>query len=219
MKLWGALTVCLAAGCSAPPQAAQTGERSRQEVALLREQSVLDALNRLRTDPQAFADLMDARIPFYQGQLLRLPGRKPLATREGVAALTEAVDALDDVKPLSALQFSPALHRAAAAHGRDIGARGVVSHEGSGGSTPSDRMKQFAGATGATGEAISFGLDEPEDIIIELVVDDGVPSRAHRKLLLSPDFHFAAVACVPHSYYNTVCVIDLAHSAGNARAR
>lgn len=208
------LALIWVSGCSPAPQAAQTGERSRQDGGTARERSVLDALNRLRTDPEGFADLMEARTPFYQGKILRLPGHQPLQTREGAAALSQAVDQLDDLKPVAPLKFSPALRSAAAAHGQDIGRRGVVSHEGADRSTPRDRMSRFAGIDGLTGEAISFGLDEPEDIVIELVVDDGVPSRAHRKLLMNPAFRFAAVACAPHAYYKTACVIDLAQSVG-----
>lgn len=214
------LAFSLLAACSQPQHSAQTAERSRQhESGSIREQSILDALNRLRTDPSGFADLMEARTPFYQGKILRLPGHTPLQTHEGLAPLSQAVDQLGQLSPAPSLKYSAALHSSALAHGRDIGSRGVVSHEGKDGSSPRDRMNRFAGVGGLSGEAISFGLDEPEDIVIELVVDDGVPSRAHRALLLNPQFHFAGVACVPHSYYKTACVIDLAQSVGPKQAR
>jgi uncharacterized protein YkwD len=209
----------LVLGCSAPQEAAQTGERSRIDPASLREQAILDAINRLRTDPDGFADFVEARTPFYQGKILRLPGHNPLETHEGAAALTQAVDELDALEPAQPLKLSPALRQSAMAHGRDIGPRGVVSHDGRDGSSPRDRMSRFAAVSGTTGEAISFGLTEPEDIVIELVVDDGVPSRAHRKLLLNPAFRFAGIACVPHAYYKTACIIDLAQSVGSKTPR
>jgi hypothetical protein len=219
MRLWGLWAAIFVSACSHQQHAAQSAERSRQDAASAREQSILDALNRMRTDPVGFADLIEARTPFYQGKVLRLPGHKPLQTHEGVAPLSQAVDQLDGLSPLPALKYSAALHASALAHGRDIGSRGVVSHEGKDGSSPRDRMNRFAGIGGMSGEAISFGLEEPEDIVIELVVDDGVPSRAHRALLLNPQFHFAGVACVPHSYYRTACIIDLSQSVGPKPAR
>jgi len=214
VKLSAAVAIFLLCSCSPQREAAQTGERFRRNEGPAHEQAILDALNRLRTNPEGFADFMESRTPFYQGSVLRLPGHKPLQTREGARALTQAVEQLDNVKSVSPVKFSAALRSAALAHAQDIGRRGVISHDSKDGSGPRERMTRFTGVVGTTGEAISFGLEEAEDIVIELVVDDGVPSRAHRKLLLNPDFRYAGAACAPHSYYKTVCVIDLAQSVG-----
>jgi hypothetical protein len=57
---------------------------------------------------------------------------------------------------------------------------------------------------------ISFGPEQPPAVVIDLVVDDGVPDRGHRKILLDDRLRFAGAACGPHTIYRTMCVIDLA---------
>ena len=61
-----------------------------------------------------------------------------------------------------------------------------------------------------SGEAIAFGENPGEAVIAQLLIDDDVPNRGHRTLLLDPDYRVAGVACGPHPTFGQVCVIDLA---------
>jgi uncharacterized protein YkwD len=47
-------------------------------------------------------------------------------------------------------------------------------------------------------------------VVMQLVVDDGVPSRGHRVNTLSPAFRVMGVACATHPGMREVCVIELA---------
>jgi uncharacterized protein YkwD len=64
--------------------------------------------------------------------------------------------------------------------------------------------------TGSIGENISYGTNDGRDVVIQLIVDDGVPGRGHRVNIFSPDFRLAGVACGPHPTIRTVCVINFA---------
>ena len=167
-------------------------------------------LNRLRTDPPAYAAKLSARREFYRGNLLRLPGRTPLRTVEGVKALDEAVRVLERTRPLPALERSAALEKAAREHVRDIGPSGRLSHDGGDGSSPSARVRRHRKDVRAVGEVITFGPSDAESVVIDLLVDDGVRERGHRQLLLDPRFGSAGAECGRHAVYRTVCVIDLA---------
>lgn len=64
--------------------------------------------------------------------------------------------------------------------------------------------------TGSIGENIAYGPNDGRDVVLRLIVDDGVPGRGHRANIFSPDFRLAGVACGPHPALRTVCVIDFA---------
>jgi uncharacterized protein YkwD len=107
--------------------------------------------------------------------------------------------------------------KAARDHARDIGPKGIISHQGSSGSTLIERLKRYARQVDYAGEAISFGPDRAETVVAELVIDDGVPDRGHRKILLNGRFRYVGVACGPHRKFRTVCVIDFAGTYMPAR--
>ena len=46
--------------------------------------------------------------------------------------------------------------------------------------------------------------------MVSLLIDDGVPSRGHRKIILDPLFRNAGVAFGPHPKFRNMCVIVFA---------
>ena len=58
-------------------------------------------------------------------------------------------------------------------------------------------------------ELVSLGCYTAKDIVIQLLVDDGVSDRGHRRILLNKDMTHAGVAIDVHPKYGTICVIDL----------
>jgi uncharacterized protein YkwD len=171
--------------------------------------SVLAEINLARTQPARFAEFLAARRPYFSGRMLRLPGRIDLRTQEGLPALDEAIAFLRSARPLPPLTHSPRLARAAADHVRDQGPDGLISHAGSDGSSPFQRMDRYVKWTGHAGENISFGPQSGREIVLQLIVDDGVFDRGHRISLFTPTFRKAGVAFGPHRGYRWMCVIDL----------
>ena len=167
-------------------------------------------LNALRADPSGYARHIEARIPRYRGKVLRLPGQIALRTAEGAAAAREAVRTLRTAKPVGFLQLSNGLSRAAADHVADIGPKGLMSHDGSAGEDMQGRIARYGARFDYLGETISFGPSEARAVVIDLLVDDGVPGRGHRKILLDPRFRFVGAACGSHAVYRTMCVLDFA---------
>ena len=133
-----------------------------------------------------------------------------LKERKESAAVKEAIHALKRTAPRPELERSEALESAARDHVRDIGPKGLVQHKGRDGSQPVDRMARHGIKRTAVAEVISFGPSQARDVVIQLVIDEGVKDRGHRKILLDPEFRFAGAACGPHKVYGTMCVIDLA---------
>ena len=163
-------------------------------LAFVVDQQLIEELNRMRSNPAKYASLLEDRLKYYRKNLLRLPEQVPLVTNEGDRAVKEAIRVLRSTGPLPTLKEDKGLATAARDHVREIGPKGLMQH---------------ARIPPGVGEVMSFGPDRSRDVIIELLVDDGVPNRGHRKLLLDSKFRYAGASCGPHKTYRTMCVIDL----------
>ena len=115
---------------------------------------LLAEVNRVRTQPGAYADWLAARRSAYQNDnTLALPAQPLLQTQEGVSALDEAVSALRALSaPLAALHADPGLAAAAKALADDQARTGGTGHTGSDGSTLADRLARYGQLQGQAGE-------------------------------------------------------------------
>jgi hypothetical protein len=174
-------------------------------------------MNRVRQHPAAFAAEARAMLPLFdQAKLFTRPGQTPVRTREGAAAVHELVAFLDGARPVPPFESCPAeLCEAARRHVRDIGASGATAHEGSDGSSSQDRVEACVEWERAMGENLAFGTATAADIVAQLCVDDGVPSRGHRANVFNPEFKHVGVAVGAHARYGTMaCIV---HVGGWAR--
>jgi len=78
------------------------------------------------------------------------------------------------------------------------------------GSTMRQRIEAFGKWGGLIGEVIMYGDETPRMTVIQLVIDDGVPDRGHRKNIFNPGFRTAGAAIGPHRTYGTMTVVDMA---------
>lgn len=186
-----------------PPLSAAEIQRNEQEV--WRE------LNAVRHDPAAYARrYLVPRRGLYHDRLLRQPGKIDVLTDEGVRALEECIDVLTAASAAPPLTYSAGLARAAQDHVRDQSASGETGHEGSDGSAPVNRIERYGRWHTVVGENIAYGYGQARDIVIQLLVDDGVPDRGHRAAILNPSFRMVGVAIGPHPEYHYMCVMDFA---------
>jgi uncharacterized protein YkwD len=173
-------------------------------------QQVLDELNRVRTNPAAYADWLDQQRSHYNGTILSLPGESPVQTHEGVQALDEAIATLRSLDPLPALLPSSGMTHAAETHVADIGSTGQMSSQGQDGSNFGDRLNRFGDWQGNATELLSFGKQTPSGVIFQWLVNDGDPNRTIRSMLLSENYGVAGIDCGSHAVRQTVCVLDMA---------
>jgi uncharacterized protein YkwD len=168
--------------------------------------------NLVRRDPAAYAAHLTAMLPRFEGRLLERPGRPMLRTEEGAAAVREAIAALRGRKPLDPLRWSKGLAGGAADHVRDQGPTGGLEHRGTDGSDPARRAERRGRWLGAMAENIAYGDNPARQVVIQLLVDDGVPDRGHRDNILDPRWKVEGVACGPHRQYGQICVMNYAVS-------
>ncbi|MCL2047936.1 MAG: CAP domain-containing protein [Defluviitaleaceae bacterium] len=84
---------------------------------------------------------------------------------------------------LGALQWCPSLAAAARAHSVDMYENNFMSHTGSNGSTPWDRMANAGASYGWQAENVASGQATPEE-----VMHSWMNSPGHRSNILSPDY-------------------------------
>jgi uncharacterized protein YkwD len=160
---------------------------------------VLDEINYARTRPADFARLLrDYRNHPEDGR----------TTIEGPGALDEAIEFLERQAPLPPLKADTRLARSAAGYAQDQGPQGFTGHVSADGATFSERIHRQQVWSMSSAEAISYGYENARDVVRQLIVDDGVSSRGHRKVLFDTMLRFAGVGCGPHRVYGAMCVID-----------
>ncbi|WP_245824710.1 CAP domain-containing protein [Sphingomonas azotifigens] len=176
------------------------------------EDQVLDRINYVRQDPGGYAArLRQLRVRFV-GKMLYLPGRENgLLTQEGVGALDEAIAYLESQTPLPPLSRGQLLDLAARDHVVLQGALGTRGHFSPDGASPGDRVARRGGGR-LVGEEISYGYADAEDVVRQLVIDDGVADRGHRALLFNRELRYAGVGCGAHLRYGHMCVIDVSRT-------
>lgn len=189
---------------AAPPGSA----RSHGDDSL--ERAVAAEINVLRADPPAYAAHLRALRARYDGKLLRLEGRDPIRTKEGVKPVDEAIRVLSRTKPVGALRWESGLAHAAEDHAADIGARGVLDHFGAKGESPLDRVARYGVLQGPGGENIAVGFADARLVVLYLLVDDGVADRGHREAFVDRRYAQVGVGCGAHARFRTVCVMDFA---------
>jgi uncharacterized protein YkwD len=194
------------------PVAGLTQSHRTSEVPYLSplEKAVVNEINLARTSPKAYLSFLEQFKKNYDGRLLKLSGQTPILTREGTSAVAEAIRSLHSQKPISPLSPSKGMSSGARDHVKDLRTSGASQHEGSDGSQTWDRVDRYGTWQKIIGENISFGHDKARNIVMTLMIDDGVPNRGHRKNILNPDFRVVGVACGDHPAYRTICVITFA---------
>ncbi len=175
------------------------------------EKEVILEINRLRSDPRRYAnEVISPLLRFYRNNLFSYPGDKPLMTKEGVSALKECCMALVRQKPLPLLNPSSGLTRAATDHVKDQSKSGKTGHTGYDNSTMRNRIERYGTWKYRIAENIGYGAINARQLVVFLLIDDGIASRGHRKNFLNPEFTMIGVAEGNHPDYESMYVMDFA---------
>ena len=171
--------------------------------------AVIREMNLARQNPALYATFVQELRGQMSGNVLVLPGHTRIRTKEGTAAVDEAIRFLRSAQPLPPLAFSRGMSRAAADHCADQ-ADGAFGHEGKDRSHAGQRIARYGNFSGGWGENISYGKSSARDVVLALIIDDGLPGRKHRKNIFNPNFNYAGAAFGRHARFGTMCSTDFA---------
>lgn len=174
-----------------------------------REKEVFDFLNSVRADPKSIIhDLEEMRGYFKNNEYSNPKLDFNVMTEEGVAAVDDAIQFLQKQPQLPKLVRSEELSAAAAKLVAAIGPSGKASGD-SENLSMEVRVKEAKNDTGSMAENISFGWNDPKQIVYQMIIDDGVKTRGHRANFFSTMFTEVGIAMGQHKTYNYCCVFDL----------
>ncbi|MDR3303959.1 MAG: CAP domain-containing protein [Treponema sp.] len=181
------------------------------------EKDVILELNKVRANPGKYAELyIRPRLAWFDGSIggkgYRAPGQTVIMrTVEGQDGVLDCIADLAGREAMPPLASREGLFKAAKDHVLDTGPKGITGHTGSDSSTMSGRMNRYGQWGGSAGENISYGEGSGRDIIIQLLIDDGVANRGHRTNNLNKNFGCIGVSIGSHSRYETMCVLDFSN--------
>ncbi|HEX5702632.1 MAG TPA: CAP domain-containing protein [Pyrinomonadaceae bacterium] len=188
----------------------QTNKSSGGSALTDSERELLNEINEARANPHLYATYLEKLKPQFSGKQYTPAGKDPLTTEEGWHAVDEAIRFLKALKPLPPLIASSGLSLAALTHVKDQGGSGGTGHRSANNNLIEERVKPYGRWSGAIGENICYGNDSARERLLTWLIDDGFPSRGHRRRLLGTEFQVAGISCGSHPQYNAMCVLTLA---------
>lgn len=175
------------------------------------EKDVILEMNKARSDPKKYAELYIA--PFakkFRGDGTYMKNGVIMKTNEGVAVVNECIKEMSAKKAMGILKPEKGLSLAAQSHATSQAKTNQTGHKGTDGSSPFTRIQKY-GSYRTAGENISYGGKDGQEIVIQLLVDDGVKNRGHRKNIFNSAFTQTGVGYAEgHKLYKAECVITYA---------
>lgn len=183
------------------------------------EREMIYEINRVRSNPRSYLQyiepmLLEAREKLkkygkggrnysltYSTETVNGKEKKSVDTtwhyqnEEEVKALSTLVNDLKKLKKLSVLLPDSGVYNAARKHAKDQSEHNwQLMHTGTDGSHPWDRIEKFSPGMSFGNENIAGNSADgtARGIVIQLLVDDGIPGYGHRYNLLDPQWTHAA---------------------------
>ena len=169
------------------------------------EEQLVNKINEFRTNPKGYAKKINEYVSYFKGKTLRIPGSNAgIRTEEGAAAYIEAVDFLSQQEGVDPLEPSKGLGRICA----DFMAEAQkVDPDQIGNIDLEEIIAKYGSFSGSLNRAMDFGGEDPEQVLINLIVCDGDPNRGNRESLLSTDLKKIGVASAKHATYRFCTLI------------
>ena len=168
---------------------------------------VISESNRIRTNPKAYIPILEEYLQNFDGNLLTLPGKNEiLETEEGPRAYKEAIEFLKVQRPINIIEFDEEASKVAQEYSKFLlnSKEDQIEDE----TQIEQRVEKYLEYDYSLSENIDFGGSTGIEVIVNLLVDDGVKNRTHRDNLFSDKYEYYGVAVFEHPNYDFCTVID-----------
>jgi uncharacterized protein YkwD len=183
------------------------------------EQEFVEELNKARTDPSGYADLIEQDKQYFYTNWLQIRGYA-LSPSERRQFVDEAITFLRTHAPLPELAISNGMSQANQDHVIDQGRSGRKrGHTGDNFSGPSQRLSRHGTLhnCGISNEdeyenVVYLSSQNARQAVMEMLIADnlsqaGYEDAGDRSTLFNPEFQVMGVACGTHAYLQNMCVV------------
>ncbi|MGI9035342.1 MAG: CAP domain-containing protein [Pyrinomonadaceae bacterium] len=173
-------------------------------------QSVLEEINAARNDPQSYVKYLEDYKKLFKGDTVFLPDFTQVQTNEGTAGVDEAIEFLKTAPKLAPYKISDGLNQTSGTQLQDMMENSALGHKGKDGGDLATRLNRVGRFVGDYGENITHAAEIPRQIVMMMIIDDGVKSRGHRKNIFSPDYKVVGISFGKGKIGEGLCVVDFA---------
>ena len=169
---------------------------------------VIYEANRIRKNPKAYIPILEEYLENFDDNRLKMPDKNEcIETQEGPKAFKEAIEFLKNQKPINEIEFDEEASKVAEEYAKILATSGEeVQAEDE--SHIQERVEKYIDYDYAISECIDFGGSTGKEVIVNLLVDDGVKFRTHRQNLFSDKYQYYGVAVTDHPEYDYCTIID-----------
>lgn len=190
--------------------APQTLQNNSQTSTLEMEKAFLNEINEVRGNPKKCVGYLEENKKSVKNNEINLPDGRRITMIEGIPALDDAINEVSKFTKFDAYVYSAGLSKVAARQLSDLMEDSTLGHKGKDGGDLISRLTRYGTVGINYAENISYGAITPRDVLMAMVIDDGVKTRAHRKNIFSARFKLFGVACGVSAKGVNLCVAEFA---------
>ena len=172
------------------PEYEQCNTAADEKFMNTKEKEVIYIINLIRSNPRLFANTVLTKYPVLIGKEDMLNDKYYYQS---------LLNTLRKMEQQTLLYADEKCYASAACHAQKSGVLGYTGHARSGNDCKA--KKHYLG------ECCDYGNEDPLDIVLSLLIDEGVPSLGHRKILLG-DYESIGVSIRKHKTYRYNAVLD-----------
>ena len=158
------------------------------------EQEILSEVNAARENPARYVGYLEEIKKAMKGKIRFIPPDIQLLTLEGIESVDDAIIELKKISVVKPYKISDTISKAARKHLADLKENPKLGHFGKDGSDPFDRIESENVFPRQASENILHNTDSAREIVLRMIIDDGIKSRSHRKNIFSENFNTIGVA-------------------------
>jgi len=174
------------------------------------EKEIFKCHNDIRVNPPSYISKLKGLLPYFTDKVYHHPLEDAITTYEGSEVIEESIQYLKSIKPVQELIYSEEISKACRDHIYDIGPKGLTNHIGSDGSNITDRIEKYCEWDGIVAENLDFGFKEGSNVVMNMIMDDGVKERCQRKNIFNQEFNYIGVGVGPHKMFGIGVVVGYA---------